>query len=384
MSASDAAAPVLATPVLAIEAFPGLETLGAWWRDLEPRCDARLFLAWPWVHAFLAEAAIVPRLVTARVDGVLAGLGLLQAAVRTRHRGLVTSRTLFVNLAGDPAVDCVYPEYNGFLVDRRFGAALEARMTTFLVQSPPPPGFDEMRFSGVPARYLDHARETGLAVHVQSDSGTATVDLDAVRRSGRGYIEQLSSNRRYQLRRAQRHYAALGPLALDVAGDVAEALRFLDALAELHQRYWTGRGQLGGFGPPFALRFHRRLIAEALPLGAVELLRVRAGEQAVGYLYNLVWRGWVGAYASGFAYGDDAKATPGYVSFLLAIERHLALGNRVFDFMAGESRYKMSLGKPSERLQWFDLQQPRLVLKLEAMLRRWKGSPRPAAADPEE
>ena len=44
----------------------------------------------------------------------------------------------------------------------------------------------------------------------------------------------------------------------------------------------------------------------------------------------------------------------------------------------------MSLGKPSERLQWFDLQQPRLVLKLEAMLRRWKGSPRPAAADLEE
>lgn len=377
-------ASVAEVPVLAIEPFPGLDALGAWWRDLEARADARLFLAWPWVGAFLAEAAIVPRLVTARADGLLVGLGFLQDAALRRHRGLVRSRTLFVNQAGDSAVDCVYPEYNGFLVDRRFGAGLEARMMSFLMQSPQARLCDELRFAGVPERYLDHARATGMAVRIHNDSGTAMVDLDAVRRAGGDYVEQLSSNRRYQLRRAQRQYGTVGPLALDAAADVTAALRFLDALADLHQRYWTGRGQPGAFGPPFALRFHRRLVAEALPQGAVELLRVRAGEQVVGYLYNLVWRGWVGAYASGFAYGDDPKATPGYVCYALAVERHLALGSRAFDFMAGESRYKTSLGKPGERLVWFDLQQPRLALKLEAMLRRWKGSARPVAAEQEE
>jgi len=371
-------------PVLAIEPFPGLDTLGTWWRDLEARADARLFLAWPWVGAFLAETAIVPRLVTARAGGELVGLGFLQGAVQRRHRGLVASRTLFVNLAGDAAVDCVYPEYNGFLVDRRFGPALEARLVAFLAQSTQAPPFDELRFSGVPTRYLDHARGTGLAVHLLTDSGTATVDLDAVRRSGQGYVEQLSSNRRYQLRRAQRHYAAAGPLALDAAQDVPTAQLYLDALVALHQRHWSGRGEPGAFGPPFALRFHRRLIAEALPQGAVELLRIRAGEQEIGYLYNLVWRGWVGAYASGFAYGDDPKATPGYVCFQYAIERHLGLGSRVFDFLAGESRYKTSLGRPGERLVWFNLQQPRLMLKLEALARRWKGSARPFAPDQAE
>lgn len=377
-------APLADAIVLDVEPFPGLETLGAWWRDLEARADARMFLAWPWVGSFLAETGSAPRLVTAKAGGVLVGLTLLQDAVRTRYGGLVRARTLFLNLTGDPAMDCVYPEYNGFLVDRRFGAALEARMTAFLAQSPSAPGFDELRFSGVPERYIDHARATGLALHVQSDCPTAVVDLDAVRRSGKGYIEQLSSNRRYQIRRARRHFAALGPLALDAAGDVPEALLFFDGLVELHQRYWIGRGQPGSFGPTFALRFHRRLIAEALPSGAVELLRVRAGAQAVGYLYNFVWRGWVGAYASGFSYGGDTKATPGYVSFLLAIERHLALGNSVFDFMAGDSRYKMSLGKPGERLVWFDLQQPRLTLKLESLLRRWKGSGRSGATDQEQ
>ncbi len=359
-------------PDVAIEPFPGLDVLGHWWRDLEGRADATAFLAWPWVEAFLAEAGHAPQVVMARAGGQVVGLGLLQAGIERRHRGLVRSRVVFVNQAGDAGQDCVYPEYNGFLVDRRHGAALERRMLTHLAQAAPG---DELRFAGVPTRYLDHARATGLAVRMHNDSGTAIVDLDAIRRSGREYIEHLSGNRRYQLRRAQRHYATMGEVALDKASDGAMALAYLDALADLHQRYWTGRGQPGAFGPPFALRFHRRLIAKALPQGAVELLRVRAGSQVVGYLYNLVWRGWVGAYASGFAYADDPKATPGYVCYQRAIEHHLTSGSRVFDFLAGESRYKTSLGAPGERLAWFDLQQPRPLLKLEAALRRWKNRP---------
>lgn len=371
----------LPPPVVATEPFPGQETLGAWWRGLEAQADARSFLAWPWVGAFLAETGLKPQVLTARAGERLVGLGLLVQGAERRHGGLVAPRVLFVNQAGDAAQDCVYPEYNGFLVDRDYGAALEARMLAHLAQATP---CDEVRLAGVPARYLDHAQATGLAVHLRNDSGAAIVDLDAIRRSGQDYVAQLSGNRRYQLRRAQRHYAERGTLALEVALDVPAALAYLDGLVALHQRYWTGRGQPGAFGPPFALRFHRRLIAEALPMGAVELLCVRAGDEVVGYLYNLVWRGWVGAYASGFAYGDDPKATPGYVCYQLAIERHLALGSRVFDFLAGESRYKTSLGTPGERLVWFDLQQPRLMLTLESWARRWKAGVRSRATVQEE
>lgn len=356
---------------LHVEPFPGPDVLRAWWGDLERRADTTFFLTWGWIGALLAESGIEPAVVTGRAGNEIVALGLLQAAVRQRHRGLLRSRTLFLNETGDAAKDGVYIEHNGFLVDRRFGADLEARLVSFVARDDAGlPAWDELRLGGTPARYLDLARRAGLELQVGSEAGTAAVDLQAIRASGKDYADHLSANARYQLRRSLRQYRTLGALQCEAAGDVAEAQGWLDELAALHQAYWTGRGKPGAFAQPFMRAFHRRVIAEALPRNEVEILRVRAGEQILGFLYNLIHRGWVGAYCSGFAYGDDAKAKPGYVSYAMAIDRHLALGNRVFDFLAGDSRYKTSLGRPGERLVWFDLQKPRLGLKIERGLRR--------------
>jgi CelD/BcsL family acetyltransferase involved in cellulose biosynthesis len=54
---------------------------------------------------------------------------------------------------------------------------------------------------------------------------------------------------------------------------------------------------------------------------------------------------------------------------LLCVERHLARGNRVFDFLAGDNRYKTSLGKADGTLFHLDVQRPRLKLRLETALR---------------
>jgi CelD/BcsL family acetyltransferase involved in cellulose biosynthesis len=359
--------------VLAVEAYPGLETLRGWWTGLEPRADGGFYLSWHWIGAMLAESAIAPAVVTARADGQLVALGLLNAAPQRRLGGLLRSRCLFLNETGDATRDAAYIEYNGFLVDRAYGPALEERLVAFLAGPDPAaaglPEWDEIRFGGVPERYRQFARATGLMVREINASGTARVDLDALRASGRSYLDGLSANTRHQLRRAVRGFEASGPLALDVASTLGEAYAFLDALAELHQAYWTTRGRPGAFAHPYMARFHRRMIATALPERAVELLRVRAGERTIGYLYNLIHRGWVGAYCSGFAYAGDSKLKPGYVAYMLCVERHLAAGNRTVDFLAGENRYKTSLGKPYQPLFHFDLQRPRLRLRVEAALR---------------
>jgi CelD/BcsL family acetyltransferase involved in cellulose biosynthesis len=112
------------------------------------------------------------------------------------------------------------------------------------------------------------------------------------------------------------------------------------------------------------MEFHRALVSRAWPEGGVELLRIRAGEKPIGYLYNFLWRGWVGYYTSGFVYTDDNRLKPGLVAHWLAIERHLAAGARIYDFMAGESRYKASLGEPGPLL--LDL-----VVEPDDPLARW-------------
>ena len=162
--------------------------------------------------------------------------------------------------------------------------------------------------------------------------------------SGKAYLDHLSPNTRQQICRSIRLYAREGKLVAQRARDVPEALRFLEELKELHQRTWTRRGETGSFAFPFFERFQRRLIATCLPRGTVEIIRVTCGERVIGYLYNFVWRGTVLAYQSGLAYEADARLKPGLVAHCLAIDIHLAEGAMIYDFMAGEARYKASLG----------------------------------------
>jgi lactate dehydrogenase-like 2-hydroxyacid dehydrogenase len=53
------------------------------------------------------------------------------------------------------------------------------------------------------------------------------VDLAALRAEGRDYLNALSANTRYQLRRSVRHYAQWGPPRLERAADPAQAVDWL-------------------------------------------------------------------------------------------------------------------------------------------------------------
>ena len=78
------------------------------------------------------------------------------------------------------------------------------------------------------------------------------------------------------------------------------------------------------------------------------------------------------AYQSGLAYEADARLKPGLVAHCLAIDIHLAEGAKIYDFMAGEARYKASLGEPGPEMYHLLLQRPTWALCLEFGLRNLK------------
>jgi CelD/BcsL family acetyltransferase involved in cellulose biosynthesis len=198
------------------------------------------------------------------------------------------------------------------------------------------------------------------------------VDLDALRRRGVAYIDTLSANTRYQLRRAQRDYSADGALVLRAAESRTEAEAFLARLADLHQRHWTARGRPGAFASPFFARFHHAVIEAGFERGAIQLLRVTAGLRDIGYLYNLVCGRRIAAYQSGFAYQPDNRLKPGLVSHALAIEHNLAAGASRYDFLAGMNQMKQSLATHCETLNWVSLRRPRFGALLEDRARYLK------------
>nr|WP_237182630.1 GNAT family N-acetyltransferase [Roseomonas marmotae] len=200
------------------------------------------------------------------------------------------------------------------------------------------------------------------------------LSLDAVRAAGGDYLATRSSNTRHQLRRSARAFAEDGAVVLRRAETVPQALEWLEGLIRLHETSWQARGRPGAFASPYLLRFHRQLIAQALPRGEVDLLRVTAGEAVVGYLYNFRLRGQVLAYQSGL---DHATAglhrKPGMTCHALAIEQALARGDTVYDFLAGADRYKRSLANDEVPLLWAEMVPRWSPLGLGArLLRRWR------------
>lgn len=343
---------------------PDRTALQTLWQELEARADINFYLSWAWIGAWIDEAGMPDLVLVGRAGGEAVSAGLLRRGFQRRH-GFVRSRTLYLHETGDEEKDVIFIEYNGLLTDRRFGR-LEPQALAFLKEVG---GFDEVQLGGITEDGYRAVRAAGYRTHVLARKTTAFVDLKAIRAAGGDYLATISSNTRYQIRRALKIYEARGPLTLEPARSVEEALTFFDAMGVLHERAWRQKGEGGAWRFPFLLAFHRRLIETGLPEGGIEIVRISCGETPIGYIHCLVRDGWFGSYLSGFAYETDNKVKPGLVSFYLYIEEKLKTDGEVIDFLAGDHRYKTSLGQPGPAMYWFRVQERRPQLMLEDALR---------------
>lgn len=348
----------------------GTAEIESLWRALEDRADVTFYLSWSWIGAWLQEAGPPDFVAVGRADGEVVALGLLRRAVRRRH-GFVRSRTLCLHETGDEKKDVIFIEYNAFLTDRRFDP-VEPEAIAFLRGEAKAVGrFDEIQLGGFTRSRYDSIA-AGQRTHVQALKTTAQVDLAALRASGGDYLATLSANTRQQIRRSIRLYEERGPLSLRAAASAQEAQAWFEEMGILHEQAWRAKGDGGAWRFPFLLAFHRRLIDTAFASGGVEIVRIACGDTPIGYIHCLVRGGWIGSYLSGFAYEADNKAKPGLVSFALYIQEKLRSDVQVFDFLAGDHRYKMSLGRRGPDMYWFTVQERRWQLRLEDALRAVK------------
>lgn len=347
---------------------PDGDELRRLWTDLERRADITFYLSWHWIGAWVAEAGPPDFVLVGRAGGEVVCLGLLRKAVLWRH-GVIRSRTLLLHQTGKEEEDIVFIEYNRFLADRRCGDLGPAAVSWLRANRRALGGFDEIDLGGVTDEDVRALRKAGCRIHVHAHKSTAFIDLKSIRASGADYLATISSNTRYQIRRALKIYEARGPLELQSARTVEEAIAFFEAMGVLHEAAWRQKGEGGAWRFPFLVRFHRRLIETAFAEGGVEIVRVSCGGEAIGYIHCLVRGGWIGSYLSGFAYEADNKVKPGLVSFYLYIEEKLKNGGEVFDFLAGDHRYKTSLGERGPDMFWLRIQERRPQFLLEDALR---------------
>lgn len=344
---------------------PGLTALGARWRMLEAAADPSPFQTWTWIGC-AAKRFADPLLIEAHdADGPLG------VALWNRRRSWLAGDSLWLHESGDPALDAVFTEHNDPLLARRAPEDLLATMLRAAL-GPRDGRAPRLVLSGVGAATRDAALQAGAVPLPGPDRAAPYVDFARVP-PGVAYIEHLSRNTRQQLRRSDRAYAAHGALRIERAADAGQAQAFLDALIVLHAATWAARGKPGAFVTEPVREFHRGLIGCGAP-DEVELLRIAAGSQVIGYLYNLVHGGWACAYQSGFDYpGAGPHGKPGLTCHRLAIEMHQARGGTSYDFLGGADRYKRSLSNAERALHWLSVAPPRHPAAMLARARRLIG-----------
>ena len=361
-----------------IAGFSNLDDLQQVWLDLEARAAPHVFLSWDWIGCWLREAGLQPTVIIGRDGATVVLLGVLTPTTR-RDVLPISLHGLHLHMTGDPRQDVITTEYNGFLVERGYTGGIECEAVAFLLDGVVVDGRrrDELHLKNVVAGDVAIVAASGFAFREVQRKPSWYVDLAALRADGRQYLDSLSANTRQQITRSIRLYQQRGRLVAERAADAEQALVFLDGLKELHQHYWNSRGEPGGFGFPFFESFQRRLIPACVPRGTVEIVKVSAGSFVVGYVYNLIYRGHVYAYQSGFNYESDSRLKPGLVSHSLCIARHLDGGSAEYDFLAGEHRYKANLGQPGPEMIYLLAERATLPLRLERALygmRRWLGT----------
>ena len=362
------------------------------WTRLEPLWRAALaatptasaFHSPEWIGSWLATYG--PRLKPAAlIWRDLAGLpvGACLISITKERLGPFPVRRAWLNATGEHEV---MSEHNILL-----GAPeVQARLARDVADHLTVRRVDQLMLSGFRAEAAHTLRAThppGATDGFESED--RFVDLEALRISGTEYLASLSRNTREQIRRSQRLYSAtFGTLSVEVAnGNEIPKAWWVEFMA-LHLERWQQRGTAGSFAKPSTNTFHERLRSVSAPQPhptnglRVHLVRVSAGDETIAYLYNLVFRGVVCFYQSGFRYHADNKLKPGLLAHALVIQHYCDQGELEYDFLAGETtaaQYKRSLAKSSRALVWEEISAStrymRAVHALRLLRRHWRPTP---------
>ncbi len=340
------------------------------WLSLESRSNTNVFLSWQWIGVWLEVYRPAIQVLRVLDAERLIGIGLVVESRERRH-GVLVSQCLRLHQTGFQHLDQIWIEYNGFLAEEGREAEVAAACMRYV--SYQWDGWEEFVIGAIDREEaVSYSKTSGLDLHLRWEAPCYGVDLNALRDSQADYLDTLSRNTRYQIRRSHRLYEERGPVRLVRPASLEEALQVFKDIGPLHMDRWgTGKDQ-SGFANPEFVSFHRRMIEKHWHSGGVDLVRIMAGDNCIAAFYNLIYRGQVYFYLGGLAVEDDNKFKPGLLGHALCIEDYRSQGCRYYDFMGGDERYKANLGHLHRHLVQISLQRDRWKFRLEKAARQAK------------
>jgi len=272
---------------------------------------------------------------------------------KARMDRLFSFRRLELMGTGEPEQDEVYSEYVDLPTIPGTGSEVAETLIEELFEAVGQDECDDVVFYRVRLKSIVHhvarklAEKKGLTM---SHLSSGKCPYAALPGRLEQYDQKLSSSRRQQIRRSIRSLERKGKVSFAKAETVVNALETLNQLSELHEARWTTCGKPGAFASAKFSEFHNRFIRRTFSMGWPELWTLRVGTEAVACLYNIRYRDRICFYQSGVKTFKDNRLRPGIVAHYFAIKDAIESGAKEYDFLLGESRYKMSLSNATREL----------------------------------
>ena len=339
------------------------------WTELSDISQSSIFMSPLWVETWLETFGdlVKASFVTYKSGRSTVGACLMVEQRWTWKRPL---RRLTMNASGEPEEHTLYMEFNSLLYREEWLESAARSLAAYVSRR----SWDEFELNGFcPGQAYDLLKNELSAFEVEERwQPCCYVDLRALRESGLSYTQALGAGHRQYLRRKMRYYSQAGELRLEPASSTSQALAMLGELASLNTRRFRSLGRRGLWQSARFTAFHRRFVERGFALGKVQLLRVTAGQELIGIVYNLVHANKVYFYQCGYNYTSDKRLSPGIVTLALAIEHALMLGLDEFDFLAGDAPYKEWMSTGSRRLVWATFRRPSPRVWIYSRLRALK------------
>lgn len=350
-----------------LENQPSRHEVETLWRELEENSDCHFFLSWHWISAWLKSVAGDVRLLKIYVGTDLIAMGFISMPVARRVLRFFRSRQISLNETGEALRDQQWIEYNGLIAAEKHRAVATRAAVRHLLEADS--GWDELLIGVIPDSeaklYVDSFQ---LRSHVKWESVSHAIQLDGID-SMQTYLRRLSKNTRYQISKSVRLYQSSGDILVKSAKTPDEAKQMLRELAPHHIARWGSGFQESGFANQYFVEFHEALIDASFNAGSIDVLRITAGTELVGYFYNLLYRGRVYFYLSALPSVSDNKLRPGLVGHSLLVEHYASRGFSVYDLMGGGESYKDRMATRGERFLRISIQRETIPLIIERYLR---------------
>ncbi|MFN8413448.1 MAG: GNAT family N-acetyltransferase [Anaerolineales bacterium] len=337
------------------------------WLELQSKSQYSYFTSWEWMSTWInslpKETKIHLIVGYQETNPVLA---FFAGQTKRKKHGFLPTKVMALNTTGNSYFDELTIEYNSILFDPNssldknalFNFIRTFEWDEFILQGVSQDFISSFSFPEVASQHFNLVTDKVSVSHY--------VELQKIRDAGMDYLQLLSSNKRSQIRRSIKQYEENGKIQIVQATNTSEALSMLDELASLHQKAWQDRGEAGSFSNEYFYQFHKSLIQNSFDHGKIQLLRVFNEQMTIGIIYNFIHMGRILFYQSGLNYSNGNNYRPGLVSHYYAITYNAGLSSMViYDFLAGDTDYKRSLGTDSTQIYWLRLVKSSFRLNFE-------------------